>query len=47
MAGFYFTKECFTSDGQTRAHYKSLVALNAIFLVLAALGQKKREKGMR
>ena len=46
MAGFYFSEDCFTSDVHTRSHYKALVAINAFFLVLAALNQKKPEKGM-
>ena len=41
MVDFYFTDEQFTTvDMNTRTHYQQLMAINAFYLVLAALNQQ-------
>ena len=47
MVDFYFSKEQFaTINANTQSHYKKLVAINAFYLVLVALNQRKRARGM-
>ena len=48
MVDFHFEEEFFVDSlVTTREYYQKLVALNAVSLVLAALGERKRSRGMR